>query len=201
MQSREENLEGVAATVPAPILRLSKCVIRPYYDDDAQVSAKEANNAKIARYMRNAFPHPYTIKDAEGWIAFTKASSPLLDFAICRPDTQVLIGGIGLKPRTDIEHRTMEVGYWLGEQHWGQGVATEALAAFVKWAFKQFNHVIRLEAKVAADNTGSARVLEKAGFRLEGRMRRAVDKDGEVMDQMLYSVLREEVLEQTWSSS
>ncbi|KAH7305877.1 acyl-CoA N-acyltransferase [Stachybotrys elegans] len=178
---------------PAAILHLQKCMIRPYYVGDAEASAKEANNPKIAQFMRNTFPSPYEVKDALWWINLATSASPMRDFAICDPETGVLIGGIGLKARDDIQARTMEVGYWLGESHWGRGVATEALSAFAKWAFESFPQAVRLEAEVFSNNKGSARVLEKTGFVFEGRKRNAVEKNGQLLDVLVYGALREEL--------
>ncbi|KAI1117750.1 acyl-CoA N-acyltransferase [Nemania sp. NC0429] len=181
-------------TPPRPILQLGHSVIRPYSEDDVECLAKEANNPKIAQWMRNSFPHPYTTSDAEKWISITTTSaSPLRDFAICRLDnTTAVIGGIGLKTRDDIHYRTMELGYWLGEDHWRRGIASEAVSAFAEWAFDHFEKLVRLEAEVFDGNAASARVLEKAGFELEGRRRMAVEKSGTVMDALVYCMFRRE---------
>ncbi|KAI0538621.1 acyl-CoA N-acyltransferase [Xylaria digitata] len=179
-------------TAPGPILRLEHSVIRPYHEDDAKSLVKEANNPKIAQWMRNAFPQPYTTSDAEKWISIATSASPPRDFAICRPDNAAVIGGIGLKTRNDIHHRTMELGYWLGEDHWHQGITTEAVSVFAKWAFENFDKLLRLEAEVFDGNAASARVLEKAGFEFEARQRKAVEKSGTVMDTLTYCMFRQE---------
>lgn len=175
---------------PEPILRLRKCLIRPFYESDAEAITKEANNPEIARWMRNAFPQPYSIEDARKWIFIATSPSPLRDFAICELDRNTVIGGIGLKTRDDIHIRTMEVGYWLGESHWHKGIATEALFAFSKWTFGNFDYVLRIEAEVFEGNEGSARVLEKAGYVFEARKRKAVEKRGLVLDALTYCTFR-----------
>ena len=86
--------------------------------------------------------------------------------------------------------RTAEVGYWLGEPFWGQGIATHALQAFTEYAFATFD-LVRLQAFVKEWNPASARVLEKCGFTLEGRLRKNVTKDGKTVDQLLYALVRE----------
>lgn len=179
---------------PQSILRLRSCQVRPYQEGDFESLAEAADNPKIARWMRNAFPHPYTKDDAKAWISIANSGSPLRDFAICSPDgaaAAVVIGGIGLKDRTDIHHRTMEVGYWLSEGHWGKGISTEAVTAFSKWAFDTFDRLVRLEAEVFEGNFGSCRVLEKAGFELEGRRKKAVEKSGVILDSLIYCKLRQ----------
>ena len=101
------------------------------------------------------------------------------------------VGGLGLKFWGDpIFHGTAEVGYWLGRAHWGQGIMTRVLTAFVPWAFERFE-LNRIEAGVFETNPASGRVLEKAGFALEARLARSVTKDGRVLDRLLYVRFRE----------
>ncbi|RFN44767.1 putative n-acetyltransferase p20 [Fusarium flagelliforme] len=175
---------------PETILQLESCAVRAYKEGDAESLAKAANNPKIARYMRNTFPHPYEIPDAKKWISIAN-TPPLHDFAICSPDSSIVIGGIGLKARDDIHYRTMEIGYWICEDYWYRGIATEVVRAFSDWAFDNFGHLVRLEAEVFEGNLASCRVLEKSGFELEGRKRAAVEKMGIVMDTSTYSKIRQ----------
>ena len=82
-----------------------------------------------------------------------------------------------------------EIGYWLGETFWGQGIATEALNAVSEWAFREL-HLVRLCAHVFARNGASARVLEKAGYAFEGRLLAHYSRDGEFIDGLLYAKVR-----------
>ncbi|OJJ62982.1 hypothetical protein ASPSYDRAFT_55694 [Aspergillus sydowii CBS 593.65] len=179
-----------------PILQLpkSRCLIRQFDSSPAEEETLSAvaNNPRVTKYMTNAFPSPYTIPEAQKWIAFTKSQSPVRDFAICDAETNSVIGTIGLKPKTDIHHRTMELGYWVGETHWGRGIATEAVKLFSAWAFANFEHLVRLEAEVIEGNDGSRKVVERAGYIFEGRRRLAVEKNGVLLDTYNYSLLREE---------
>jgi RimJ/RimL family protein N-acetyltransferase len=83
----------------------------------------------------------------------------------------------------------MEIGYWLGQSYWNRGIATEALVAVTAYAFETFD-INRIWAGVFAWNPASARVLEKAGYVLEGRLRNAITKDGETTDELIYSTVR-----------
>ncbi|KAJ9647119.1 hypothetical protein H2199_002105 [Coniosporium tulheliwenetii] len=118
---------------PSPILTLPKCHIRPYHPTDAAPIAHHANNHLISKWMTNIFPHPYTLSDGISWINLNLSLSPAQNFVIVDPTTSLAIGGIGLKPGTDVHERSVEVGYWLGEEYWGRGIATEALVGFVGW--------------------------------------------------------------------
>lgn len=195
---------AVPTAVPAPILRLTKCVIRPYHPTDAAAVALAANHPEIARNMRNTFPSPYTLRDAEAWLS---TASPL-NFAILArrgarddddspddPDDSgplLLAGGIGLRRLSDVESRTMEVGYWLGREYWGRGIAGDALRGFSRWAFATVPDLLRLEACVFGPNARSAALLASAGYTFEGTRRKAVVKDGVVMDMLMFSLLTEE---------
>ncbi|KAJ7265769.1 acyl-CoA N-acyltransferase [Mycena rebaudengoi] len=143
--------------------------------------------------MSNLFPHPYTLLDAESWSLIAAKRLPLHNFAITCPDG-TYIGGIGLKPLADVESRTMEIGYWMGEAHWGAGIMTEAVLAFSRWSFETIPELLRLEAAVFGGNEGSMAVLRKAGYTFEGRRRNAVFKNGKVLDIHMFALLREECL-------
>ncbi|KAI1781377.1 acyl-CoA N-acyltransferase [Hypoxylon cercidicola] len=178
--------------IPTPIVITDKCLIRPYVMSDAEQLAEAANHPEITEYMRNSFPHPYTIQNSKYWIDFSMNAKPMVNFLICTLDG-TLAGGIGLTPRGDIEYRTWELGYWVAMDHWGKGIAKSAVKAFTLWAFKEFPDLLRLEAGVFSGNTASMKVLDRVGWTKEGVRRKAICKNKKVMDLVLYSVLREEV--------
>lgn len=78
--------------------------------------------------------------------------------------------------------------YWLGEPYWNRGIATLAVGAAAKYAFANFD-LVRLYATVFEWNRASARVLEKSGFKLEGRLERSVIKDGKIIASLLYALV------------
>ena len=98
-------------------------------------------------------------------------------------------GGVGFQPMTDVNRRTAEIGYWLGASYWGRGIATEAVTLVTDWAFAA-HEFLRIFAQPFAGNLASRRVLEKAGYQLEGTMRCSAVKDGEVRDQCMFARLR-----------
>jgi ribosomal-protein-alanine N-acetyltransferase len=148
-----------------------------------------ADNPKVARNLEDRFPHPYTRTDGNRWLASVAEQDPATQFAITADDE--VVGGIGLRLLEDVYRRTAEIGYWLGEDFWGQGLATRAVLAFCPWIFDNFA-VERIEARVFSSNPASCRVLEKAGFRREGRLRHSVLKMNVLMDQVVYAILRGE---------
>ena len=140
--------------------------------------------------MRDAFPHPYTLADAEAFLAFVAAMQPRTYCALALADQA--IGGIGYTLHQDVERISAEVGYWLGTTFWGRGIMIAALRAVTAYAFHQHHELRRIYAVPYAWSMASAHVLEKAGYRLEGRMRQSAIKDGQVIDQLLYAILRDE---------
>jgi len=161
--------------------------IRPFRPEDAAAIVRHADDYEVWRRLRDRFPRPYTRRDAEEWIAFTASHDPPQHFAI--EEAGALVGGIGLIPGTDVDRVSAEVGYWLGRTAWGRGLATRALEALTDYAFRAFD-VTRLFATPFDDNPASIRVLEKAGWVLEGRLRSAVVKEGRVRDLLLYAATR-----------
>ena len=100
-------------------------------------------------------------------------------------------GGIGLRIQTDVARRSAEIGYWLGEAHWGRGIMTEAVRELTAYGFQHFD-LVRIYALVFEWNPTSMRVLEKAGYRFESRRRKAVTKEGQTIDDVVYAIVRED---------
>ena len=167
---------------------LQRCAIRPFRQGDEAELRLHADDRDVARNLRDRFPNPYTLADAQGWVRETLNQRPLTNFAITVEDR--VVGGIGFMVGQDIHRRSAEIGYWLGRAHWGRGLATEALIAVTERAFAAHD-LARLYAGVLAWNPASARVLEKAGYTLEARLRSAVTKEGQTMDELLYARIRQ----------
>ena len=102
-----------------------------------------------------------------------------------------VIGSIGAFRQENIHSRTAEVGYYIAEEYWGQGIMTEAVKQLSAHIFEN-SDIIRLFAEPFAHNIGSCRVLEKAGFQYEGTLRGNAVKNGRVIDMKMYALLRYE---------
>ena len=165
----------------------TRCIVRRFIATDAAYIAAAANDRRIWLQLRDLFPHPYHLTDAEAYISRVASVDPPLSLAIVVDGRAV--GGVGLQLMTDVNRRSAEIGYWLGAAYWGRGIATEAITLVTDWAFGA-HRLLRLFAQPYAANLASRRVLEKAGYELEGTMRRSAIKDGEVRDQRLYARLR-----------
>ena len=170
-------------------LVLDRCEVRSWEAGDVASLVAHANNPRVAAALRDRFPHPYTKKDAIEWLRTARRADPETSFAIAVNGEAV--GGIGFSVLPDCERVSAEVGYWLGEAFWGRGIATEALASVTRHAFEHFA-LTRLFALPFAHNVASCRVLEKAGYVLEGRLRRSAIKDGRIVDQLQYACVAPE---------
>lgn len=169
-------------------LKLATCTVRSWEWRDRDAIVRHANNRNVSINLRDRFPHPYTINDARTWLDIVVGIKPETNFAIAVGGEAV--GGIGFTLQPDVGHRSAEIGYWLGEDFWGRGITTDALKAVTDYAFATFD-ICRLFAHVFEWNGASARVLEKAGYSFEGRLRKSVTKDGKTIDQLMYAVIRD----------
>jgi RimJ/RimL family protein N-acetyltransferase len=166
---------------------LSRCRLRPFRDGDQASIVRNANNRKIWINLRDRFPHPYTSADADAWVREVAGHDPPTQCAI--EVAGEAVGGIGITLQDDVHRRSAEIGYWLGEPFWGRGIMSEAVPAFTAYAFATFD-LCRIYATVFEWNPSSGRILEKAGYKLEGRLRKSVTKNGRTIDQLLYACVR-----------
>ena len=170
-------------------IHLETCEVRSLRPKDANSLAFHANNRKIWLNLRDTFPHPYTARDAMEFIAYSLSTDPETHFALAVKGEAV--GAIGFRLQEGVERVSAEVGYWLGEAFWGRGIVTDALKAVTRHAFETYG-VVRVFAVPFEWNVPSQRVLEKAGYVFEGRMRRSAIKDGRIIDQLMYAYLAPE---------
>jgi RimJ/RimL family protein N-acetyltransferase len=165
-------------------LTLKTCEIRSWEPSDLGALVRYANNRHIWINLRDRFPHPYTTADGRAFLRQVREQAAATAFAIAVNGEAV--GGIGYQVQADVERVSAEIGYWLGEPFWGRGIATEALMAMTRHAVAAHG-LTRVFALPFAWNAASCRVLEKAGYALEGRLRNSAIKDGRVTDQLQYA--------------
>jgi ribosomal-protein-alanine N-acetyltransferase len=162
-------------------------VIRQWKNEDLQELITQADNINVWNNLRNYFPHPYTEEHGKAWLEKVVDALPAINMAI-EADGK-LAGGIGLILNGDVYIKSAEIGYWVAEQNWGKGIATEAVRQMTEYAFYYFD-LVRLYAEVFETNKASMRVLEKNGYYLEGVRRKAVFKNNILMDDYIWVKLR-----------
>lgn len=160
--------------------------VRLFCPADEEALANNANDRDIWINLRDRFPHPYTREAAREWIQFATASKVPTNFTI-EVDGEAA-GGIGIFLQTDVHRKSGELGYWLAKKYWGRGIMSACLTAMTDYFFQ--NHdLVRIYATVFDWNGASARVLEKAGYEYEGRLKKSVFKDNQFTDQLMYARL------------
>ena len=161
--------------------------LRDWRLEDADSLARYASNPNIAANLRDAFPHPYTHQDAVAYISSCLEGDPALQLTRAITADGEAMGSIGAFLGSDVYRKSAEIGYWLAEPFWGRGIMTKAVLRICREAFDTFA-IVRLYAEPFARNMGSRRVLEKAGFRLEGILRQSVYKQDQILDSCLYAM-------------
>ena len=165
------------------------CVIRKWRLEDKAALSRNLNNINILDNLRDGLPFPYTEQDAEDYIRAMLLADPDKCFAFAVTLNDEAIGSIGVFRGENIHSRTAELGYYLGEPYWGHGYATGAVKQACEYVFEH-SDIIRIYAEPFARNAASCRVLEKAGFRLEGVLRRNAVKNGITEDMKMYALLK-----------
>ncbi len=159
--------------------------LRKWNDDDLEDLISAANNANIAQYMADSFPHPYTADFGRQFLLLAKDKNAGLRLAISFDGKA--IGGIGIHPQIDIFRKNAELGYWLSEDYWGKGIATQAVQQIVPIAFENFP-ITRLFARVYGNNIASQKVVTKSGFEMEGHFKNSLFKNGQFLDELIYAI-------------
>lgn len=163
--------------------------MRNITENDAHSIARHADNYNIWRNVRDLFPNPYTIDNA---LEFIKQAGEFENDIILGIESEgEIVGIIGLHSRPDVYKINMELGFWLGEKYWGRGIMTAAVMEIIKLGFGR-EDVKRIYAEVFEHNTGSCRVLEKAGFKREAILKEAIEKDGIIEDVYIYTQSRKD---------
>lgn len=188
MQPSAEPTHPVSARRAAKIAA-GEVTLRPWRRSDAAAFLRLADDREIWLNLRERFPHPLTLPAAELWVAdHVEARPPLTSFAVLAAGE--VAGGVTLRRREDPHSICADLAFWVGRPFWGRGIATAAVLAATSHAFDSLG-LERVQAFVYDWNAASSHVLEKAGFALEGRLRRYVRKDGRSGDALLYARLRE----------
>lgn len=168
-------------------LELSRCTVRRWTATDLTSLVTHANNRRVSAHLRDRFPFPYDLAHGQKFLDWIGMQPTPTVWAI--EVAGEAVGGIGVELHNDVERVSAEIGYWLGESLWRRGIVTEALQAVTAEAFRRFD-ITRLYALPFADNRASVRVLEKAGYTLEGHLRQSAIKDGTIRDQLLYAAYK-----------
>ena len=163
--------------------------IRKWRISDAADLALAVSNKKVQDNLRDGLPYPYTEQDGAEYIQAMLSADENNTFAFAVTADDKAIGSISVFRQENIHRRTAELGYYIAEEFWGNGIMTEAIKQICDHVF-QNSDIIRIFAEPFADNKASCRVLEKAGFQLEGILKSAAIKNGKIIDMKMYSLIK-----------
>ena len=170
-----------------PTIKSRSFILRPFRKGDEISLQRNINDKAVYRYTLR-IPYPYTIRNANEWVKSSivkyKKKHSEVQFAIVIKSE--VVGGIGFR---DIKNQRAEIGYWLAKKNWGRGIMTQAVKLVCKFGFLQLG-LRRVYAAVFANNKASARVLEKSGFKYDGRIKRHYKKDGRLIDALMYAKVK-----------
>ncbi len=172
------------------VLEGSRVLLRPLRPSDAASIYAYARDPEVLRYT--LLPSPYRPSDSSRFVRTAmskKWQQKCIVRAIVPKPGRALAGVISLD--LNIGNRRCYIGYWLARPYWGKGLAKEALQLMLRMAFQTLN-LSKATSSVMHPNLRSYRLLDWAGFRLEGRLRRQILRNGEWYDELLYGLLREE---------
>ena len=173
-------------------LLTERLVLREFVESDWVATLAYQRDPRYLRY----YPwHDRTEADARAFVnrfLQWQEEEPrrLVQLTIALQGDNTLIGNCGIRRKPDNDWEA-DIGYELDPRHWGKGYATESAKALVDYGFKELG-LSRLSSWCIADNTPSVRVLERLGFRQEGRLRRNEFFKGRWWDTLLYALLRDE---------
>lgn len=178
-----------------PALDTPRLLLRPFSEADIPAIVHFLNDPAIAEMTLNV-PYPYDEEKARGWLAIQQQERDAGTgdtFAIVRKKDAQLAGAIDIRPNA--RHKKAVIGYWIGKPHWGQGYATEAARAIIRYGFETLG-LNRIYATHFAENPASGRVMQKIGMTYEGTLRQDVLKGERFRDHAVYAILRE-----TWQEN
>jgi ribosomal-protein-alanine N-acetyltransferase len=170
------------------VIRTARIILRPFRSSDVDDVLAYASDSAWSRYLISLPASSYTRADAERFVA----SQASLDWTV-RPSWAIefqdhAVGGVNLQ--LSHEQQVGEVGYGLAPRLWGHGLAVEAVRAVIDASFRAYPQLIRVRAKTDARNIQSIRVMEKAGMKREGVLRRDRYFRGELVDEVICGLLR-----------
>lgn len=163
--------------------------LRP--EEDRESIIKNINNKKILSKL--PLEYPYTEKDYQKLVELFNIEKETdcadINFVIDVDGEAVGCISLILNKKVSNKH-VAEIGYWLGENYWGRGIASEATKLLCDFAFGKLN-ILKLIIQALNDNIASRRVAEKNGFKLEYIRKKEAFKEGEYKDLVCYSMFND----------
>lgn len=174
-----------------PVLETARLRLRRLRMEDAKDLFEYASDHEVARYVM--FQPHQSLDDSYAFLERVLSRPPgsgIMTFGMEQKETGKMIGTCGIFLDSERDARA-EIAYALNRSHWGQGYVTEAAMSVIDHGFRNLR-LRRIQATCFPENTGSYRVMEKAGMSYEGTLRRYMLIKGAYRDLKMYSILRRE---------
>ena len=174
-----------------PILETERLILRKITLDDLEDMHQYGSDEEVSKYV--TWNTHETVSDTKDFVEFVinkYKNKQVAPWGIEYKEDGKFIGTIDFvwwKPN----HKVAEIGYVLSKDYWGKGLTTEAARKIIQFGFEEMA-LVRIQARCNIENTGSARVMEKAGMSFEGIIRKGIFAKGEHYDLKIYSILKEE---------
>lgn len=164
--------------------------LRPFNRDDVEALVKHANNYNISKNLTNKFPYPYQKEDGEAFVTLATSHKPLQIKAIVINGE--IVGSIGIHQSADIYSKNAELGYWIAESLWGQGIMPLAVKEMLKYGFETFD-IERVFARTTHLNVASQQVLKKVGFVFEAELKSTIFKYDQYFNELIFGFRRHQL--------
>lgn len=179
------------ALTELPTLETERLILRKMTRDDAEAVFAYASDPEVSRYT--LWDTHRSVEDSRAFLELAVGNyegGGSLDWGIVYKGDHRFVGMCGFVNWSP-EHARAEMGYVLHKDYWGRGLVPEAVRAMIRFGFERMK-LRRIEARCIAENTGSARVMEKAGMTYEGTLRQREYIKGAYRDMKIYSILSSE---------
>jgi ribosomal-protein-alanine N-acetyltransferase len=173
-------------------LKDNEILLRKLTLADSFDMAEQANNIKVSQNLRDGFPNPYTIRDAEFFIEKIANNEKNHIFGIFYEGNYC--GNTGLHPGEDVYRLSAELGYFIGEKFWNKGITSRAVKLITDFGFNELK-ILKIYAGIFEFNKPSMRVLEKCGFKLEGILIKSIIKYDKIWDEYRYGKVNPKFME------
>ena len=161
-------------------LHTNNLIIKKPSEKHLNFLIKELNNWNISKWLIEV-PYPYSIDDAKYWVKKTKQDQYSLNIYL----KNKLIGGVSLSNQR--ENSKWELGYWIGEEYWGNGYAIEACENLISYFFSNTNNSI-IYASHMKDNIKSKKIIINLGFKLVSSGKKFSISRNEMVEDLNYEL-------------
>jgi [ribosomal protein S5]-alanine N-acetyltransferase len=172
-----------------PILETERLILREATEEDAKDMVVYLSDQLVVKHMGiSACETPEEVLGEIEWYKSIYKNGTGIRWGITLKDSGKVIGSCGFLNRNPKHYRS-EVGYELSREHWGKGIANEALERVLKFGFEQLG-LERIEALIEPKNLSSQKLVERQGFTREGLLRHYEYTNGKFDDLYMYSILK-----------